>query len=168
MNFARDYSVVFEPSQGALPVWRDSPALPFSIERDQGVQYIDQNAHRSKTHPILPLVVSVRNISPNFDYSKINIITDRNNLRKLMSWAGTSDTSPCEDFRIDIDVVGKDKNTVLFTRWESRNYEEHRYGYGHNFVKATTSKLQHCENATGYSRIIQYVCRYRWEFTSTF
>lgn len=141
---------------GTLPVWRER-SFPYSLEPDQGVQYIDQNAHRSKIHPMLPLVLSVRHISPKFDYSKIDVITDRNGLRKLMRWVDTTETTrTCENFRIDIDVVGKDKNTVLFTRWEPRDYEEQRIGYGHSFEKATTSTPQHREGATGYTRIIQY------------
>ncbi|KAF8342992.1 uncharacterized protein EI90DRAFT_3030988 [Cantharellus anzutake] len=141
---------------GALPVWQER-SLPFSVPRDQGIQFIDQNAHRSELHPVLPLILSIRHISPRFDYGKINIITDRNGLRKLMSWAGKTATEPCEDFRIDVDVVGKDKNsTVLLTRWEARNHEEQRYGYGHNFLSAVTSEHWGCKGATSYSRILQY------------
>jgi len=144
-------------SQGAPPVWRDR-SFPFSVERDQSTQYIDQNLRQqNKIHPMMPLLASVRHISPNFDYSTIDLITARNSLRKLMKCVGTaSDTRPCEDFRINIDVVGRKKKTILFTRWETRDYDEQLFGYGQNFVEATTSTPHHCENATSHNRIVQY------------
>ncbi|KAK4700049.1 hypothetical protein P7C70_g6206, partial [Phenoliferia sp. Uapishka_3] len=91
-------------------------------------------------------------MDPDFDFKKLDIVTDRNNLRKLLRWAaGVSD----KDVRIDVDQVG---NTLLFTRWETKSTDTAGNGFGHTFelgmTRVATSCLGH--QVTGHHRIVSF------------
>jgi hypothetical protein len=116
--------------------------------------FADQNGFRLPSATLLPLMVAVNQCSEDkFDWSAIDIVTDRNGLRKLMRWIrGGSDV---REFRIDLELAGK---TVLFNRWEKQTKEVFSgYTYGFNFEKATTKKRGDCVGSTGHHRIIRYV-----------
>ena len=117
------------------------------------MSFIDQNRHRVPQYPLLPLALAIDHLSPDFDYSSIDIVTDRNNLRKLLRWVNGTIAS---DFRVDLQLAG---STVLFTRYEPTKVEidSGRLGYGRNFEQYTTKRLAGCENSTGHHRIITYV-----------
>lgn len=113
------------------------------------------------TAVLLPLITAVdksheASDSPAaFDWSaeKIDFVTDRNGLRKLMRWTDGAD--PDREFRIDTQLAG---NTVLLNRWETRtrvNYSGYTFGF--NFEKASTDPALGCENSTGHHRIVKYV-----------
>jgi hypothetical protein len=91
-------------------------------------------------------------MNPAFDPKAIDLVTDRNNLRKLIF---ALSHIPIEQFRIDIELVG---TTMLFTRWEKSSKEDIRgfHGFGHQFVKATTKFPDILDKSTGHHRIIQY------------
>jgi hypothetical protein len=88
------------------------------------------------------------------DYKALDLISNRNNLRKLLRWAtGGADKA----FRIDVELVGT--KTVVFSRCEEETAEtipsgEFR-GFGYTFRQAVTSNI--VRNATGHQRIITYV-----------
>jgi len=88
-----------------------------------------------------------------FDWATVDLISDRNGLRKLLRWiGGAADMRP---FRIDLQLAGK--KTVLFNRWEKRYREDFSgYTYGFNFEKASTMHAKDCEESTGHHRIISY------------
>ena len=93
----------------------------------------------------------------NFDPKSFDVVTDRSNLRKLLSKV-TQES--CKPFRVDIELVGK---TLLFTRWE-RHTEEYIHitqsrGYGHEFEKAFTvqESMGLCHASSAHHRIIQYM-----------
>ncbi|KAL5519749.1 hypothetical protein ACEPAG_1409 [Sanghuangporus baumii] len=140
---------IFVP--GCPPIWQNRPT-PFRLERDSGVSFIDQNTYRVPQYPLLPLVLAVDHLSPDFDFSSIDIVTDRNNLRKLLRWINGTISL---DFRIDLQLSG---STVLFTRYESTKVEVEsgRLGFGRNFEQYTTKRLAGCESSTGHHRIITY------------
>lgn len=91
-------------------------------------------------------------MNPTFDPKAIDLVTDRNNLRKLIF---AISHIPNEQFRIDIELVG---TTMLFTRWEKSSKEDIRgfNGFGHQFVKATTKFPEILDKSTGHYRIIEY------------
>ncbi|KAL5524262.1 hypothetical protein ACEPAF_9402 [Sanghuangporus sanghuang] len=140
---------IFVP--GCPPIWQNRPT-PFRLDRDSGVSFIDQNRHRVPQYPLLPLVLAVDHLSPDFDFPSIDIVTDRNNLRKLLRWVNGTISL---DFRIDLQLSG---STVLFTRYESTKVEvdSGRLGFGRNFEQYTTKRLAGCESSTGHHRIIIY------------
>lgn len=114
--------------------------------------YIDQNAYRHPECPLEPLFRSVYVLNPQFNPKPIGLVTDRNNLRKIV-WAILGEN--IGDFRVDIELVG---DTLLFTRWEknaSENVTEFR-GFGHSFENKFTTYSSEMMRSTGHHRIIQY------------
>jgi len=86
------------------------------------------------------------------DWPSVDVITDRNGLRKLLRWI--NGTAEEKDFRIDIDLAGN--RTIVLTRWEARDKEGAGWGYGQNFVSATTRAAENCKDSTGHHRVIKF------------
>jgi hypothetical protein len=132
--------------------------LPVRVPLDTGVEYIDRNSHylnSSNTSCLEPLLQSARVLSPSFEYPSIDIVTDRNNLRKLLRFI-TSEVT--EDFRIDAELVGE--KTMLLGRWERRTVNPDdgvKRGYAQDFVRTMTKQAKGCEGSVGHHRIIEYV-----------
>ncbi|KZP03187.1 hypothetical protein FIBSPDRAFT_688699, partial [Athelia psychrophila] len=151
---------------GSPRQWLDR-ALPFKVKPDFGVVFVDQNAFRMKDKPLLPLIRAVElmgNTSPQLavpsgvggpervDWGKVDFVTDRGNLRKLLRWI--NGTNAERVLRIDTQLAGD--GTVLLNRWETRTREDGQGSYGFNLEKAATSPLAGCEEATSYHRIVKY------------
>ncbi|PSR77825.1 hypothetical protein PHLCEN_2v7697 [Hermanssonia centrifuga] len=147
---------------GSPPLWINKP-VPFSLAPDKGMSFMDQNSSRMPSYPLLPLFRAVdtmqNNVSPISDWKTLDIITDRNNLRKLLSWAYPhAQIKSRTKFRIDIQLAGQ--RTLLLQRWEERSkVKSDGFGYGHTFEQATTVPGPTCTHRglTGYHRIISYV-----------
>lgn len=92
-----------------------------------------------------------------FDWSSVDIVTDRNGLRKLLRWINAVSGDPPRDFRIDVELAGS--KTVLLNRWEQLTKEQPgaRRSYGFNFEEAMTVPAPGCERGTGHHRIVTYV-----------
>jgi hypothetical protein len=94
--------------------------------------------------------------NPSFDIRLIDVVTDRNNIRKLLSFINPrSSRNGLEKFTINIEVT---KATAIFYRDETTTHEfirPHEFkGFGHKFEKAyTTSQIS---GSTGHHRIISY------------
>lgn len=125
------------------------------VPRDAGVQYIHHDASKMGDHsPMLPLFAAIDAMHDNFAYKELDLVTDRNGLRKLLRHI--DNVRAGENFRIDVDLVGK---TCLFTRQEEENTAlvgQHA-GYGHEYLKATTRVPVGCEKMQDHRRIITYV-----------
>ncbi|KAF9240054.1 hypothetical protein BU15DRAFT_46128 [Melanogaster broomeanus] len=104
--------------------------------------------------PLLPLFIAIDNMQEKFSYDDLDLVTDRNNLRKLLRFV-TGAQAAEKDFRIDIDLAGK---TCLLTRREEKNSETvvGFRGFGHEYEKAATRATPGCERATGHHRIVSY------------
>jgi hypothetical protein len=138
---------------GSPNIWTNSN--PSRVAADSGLVYIDQNAHRMgfSASPLTPIFAAIDDLG-GYDFSGLDLVSDRNNLRKLFRWAtGVADE---KDFRIDIELAGK---TCLFTRREEKDAETiiGFKGFGHNYEKAATRPAPGCETATGHHRIIAIV-----------
>lgn len=151
---------------GSPRIWNNSPSR---VKQDSGTVYVDQNTARTSTpgtnlSPLSPLFAAIdalhgpRGImsrpgasdvlSGNFDYKSLDLITDRNNLRKLLRWVnGSSDR-----FRIDVECG--ENGTVVFTRREDRHTVHANGGLGHQYEKASTRPVRRLEHATGYHHIV--------------
>ncbi|KZT22819.1 hypothetical protein NEOLEDRAFT_1097007 [Neolentinus lepideus HHB14362 ss-1] len=140
---------------GAPREWIDRP-LPFRVDRDTGLLFVDQNGYRVPTAVLLPLFTAVDIVDEDmgratFDWLGVDFVTDRNGLRKLLRWInGTADKT----FRIDMQLAGK--KTVLLNRWEEATREPSRGAFGFGFEKATTEPAPGCERSTGHHRIVTY------------
>lgn len=142
---------------GSPSLW-SPPQSRRRVQKDSGLIYIAQNAARHPDSPLEPLFRALYITNPSFDIRSIDIVTDRNNIRKLLSFINPS-PSPFgksdEPFTINIEVAG---NTAVFSRAETATIEyigpDKHTGFGHEFEKAyTTSQIS---GSTGHHRIISY------------
>lgn len=140
---------------GVPPLW-SAPKGPQRLKKDSGLVYIAQNAARHPDSPLEPLFRALYLVDPSFDLPSTHVVTDRNNIRKLLSFVNPSlGKNERQTFTINIETV---KNTAIFCREETATHEyiaPHDFrGYGHEFEKAyTTSSLK---GSTGHYRIISY------------
>ena len=140
---------------GSPPLW-SAPRFPRQLKKDSGLIYIAQNAARHPDSPLEPLFRALYITNPLFDIRSIDIVTDRNNIRKLLSFINPGSTrNGLETFTINIEVT---KNTAIFCREEAATHEfigPHEFrGFGHEFEKAyTTNQIS---GSTGHHRIISY------------
>ncbi|KAK3682040.1 hypothetical protein B0T22DRAFT_521087 [Podospora appendiculata] len=142
---------------GSPPLW-SPPSTARRLEPDSGAVYIDQNAARCPASPLEPLFRAVLIEKPDFSLSDVDLVTDRNNVRKLLRFVQAS--SSCKQFQIRVEVVtgdygDDDKTTALFTRVEPKtmDFVQEFRGYGRNFEKAYTKPPSAFGRATGYYRI---------------
>lgn len=140
---------------GSPPLW-STPAVPRQLKKDSGLIYVNQNAARHPDSPLEPLFRALYITNPSFDLSPIDVVTDRNNIRKLLSFVNPGSNSyELESFTINIEVI---KNTAIFCREETETrlfIGPHEFrGFGHEFTKAyTTSQVR---GSSGHHRIIAY------------
>ncbi|KAI1641883.1 uncharacterized protein F4817DRAFT_28941 [Daldinia loculata] len=140
---------------GSPALW-SAPKVPQRLKKDTGLIYIAQNAARHPDSPLEPLFRALYITDPSFDIQSVDVVTDRNNIRKLLTFIDpTASRNGLEEFTINIEV---NKNTAIFSRDETATHEfigpnEFR-GFGHEFEKAcTTNKIV---GSTGHHRIISY------------
>ena len=96
-------------------------------------QIVDENKFRQPEYPLEALFRAVQMCSPQFDFSAVHFVTDRNNLRKLLGFV----ENKREKFRIDFQLVG---NMVIFVRNEKRNVVWCD-NYGKDFERKYTTSL---------------------------
>ena len=122
--------------------------------------YVDSNGHRLPQYPLLPIFVAADVLGCDghsaIHWGSVDVLTDRNSLRKLLSFA--EDPKP-NDFRIDLELAGN--WTLLLGRWETRTVEHSTMmGYNDSFERMVTASAPGCEKATlaGHHRVATYVC----------
>ena len=140
---------------GSPPLWTASKA-PKQVKKDSGLVYIAQNAARHPSSPLEPLFRALYIIKPSFDIQPIDVVTDRNNIRKLLSFVNpASSRNGLEPFTFKIEIVN---NTAIFCRDENLTQEfigpREFKGFGHEFEKAYTKSQ--VKGSTGHHRIITY------------
>lgn len=140
---------------GCPSTWRGATASR-RLPRDSGHVYIAQNTARHPDSPLEPLFRALYIEQPEFDISSVDVVSDRNNIRKLLSFVDpkASKYGP-EPFTMTVEAVDR---TVLFGREEPKVEEyigknEFR-GFGHEFEKAYT--VNQIRGSTGHHRIISY------------
>ncbi|KAI1652470.1 hypothetical protein F4813DRAFT_308675 [Daldinia decipiens] len=140
---------------GSPALW-NAPKVPQRLKKDTGLIYIAQNAARHPDSPLEPLFRALYITDPSFDIQSVDVVTDRNNIRKLLTFIDpTASRNGLEEFTINIEV---NKNTAIFSRDETATHEfigpDEFRGFGHEFEKAcTTNKIV---GSTGHYRIISY------------
>ena len=140
---------------GIPPRW-SPPEAARKLPKDSGMIYIAQNAARHPEYPLEPLFRALDIADPAFDMRSVDVVTDRNNMRKLLAFVNPSTSkNGREAFTIKVEVQN---DTAIFCRTETKTQEFIRprdfRGYGHEFEKAYTT----CEigDSTGHHRIITY------------
>jgi len=139
---------------GSPLVWSER-RFPYTVQPDSGIAYIDQNAAHClpSINPLEPLFLALNIMAPKFDMTSVDLITDRNNLRKLLRWVTDNND---RSFRIDAQLLGEE--TVMLTRWEAHNTEDSTgfRGFGHSFEREATNVPPGCGGTIGHHRIIEY------------
>lgn len=140
---------------GLPPLWTPLPGRQ-TMDKDSGLVYIDQNAARLPGRSMEPLFRSLFKANPSFDLGSVDVITDRNNIRKLLSFINPSrDSHNTKPFTINVQAI---KNTIIFGRTESATTEviqAHEFrGFGREYEKRYTSNEY--PNMAGHHRVISY------------
>jgi hypothetical protein len=140
---------------GLPPFWREQNSSR-QLKKDGGLVYIAQNAARHPESPLEPLFRALYMENPLFDISSVDIISDRNNVRKLLSFVDPSaDAHGLKDFTMRMELVN---GTAVLHREETKTQEfigpDEFRGFGHEFEKAYTTS--HIPSSTGHHRILSY------------
>lgn len=138
---------------GNPAMWKE-PELPLQLDPDSGNSFIDQNTARLPLNPLEPMLraisVTQKQLGNDFNLAdeSIDVVTDRNNLRKLMRFitfnGPNRDPRPGSNrpFRIDVQLAPNGRTLVLTRRDEKTIDDSTRFkGYGHNFEKNTTEHI---------------------------
>lgn len=133
--------------------------IPLTVQPDGGAPIIDQDGTHVPSWPLLPVFLAADVVSglkqKPVDWPSIDVIANRNSLRKLLDWATTSNRRQ-RDFRIDLELAGE--RTVLLNRWvESLKVYVDRNSYGHNFEEESTKPAEGCEQTVRHLRVVKYV-----------
>ncbi|KAL3454378.1 hypothetical protein BJX65DRAFT_315648 [Aspergillus insuetus] len=134
-----------------------TPTMPYlKIKKDSGLIYIAHNAARHPESPLEPLFRALYIAHPSFNVRSVDLVTDRNNVRKLMSFVNPFwGQNKREPFTIEVEVT---KDTAVFCRSETVAYRiigpKEARGYGHEFEKAYTIEI--VDNGASHHRIISY------------
>lgn len=145
-NHSENY--IFVP--GAPPKWTPL-TLPRTLPPDKGYEYMDHNHHRQPFQPYGPMFLALGEMNPMYQFSTVDVIADRNNLRNLLDFVKGRGTK----FRLDLYVVG---NTLILVRKETKFWTQvgHAGGYGHRFEEFFTRPVPGLEEATSHYRAIRY------------
>ncbi|KAL0929522.1 uncharacterized protein CTRU02_215421 [Colletotrichum truncatum] len=128
--------------------------LPVAVPADRGTYFIDQNAARVPEYPFAPLLRATASMNPSFRFENIDILVNRNSLRKLLDFsAGRLQDS----FRINLHLVYQ---TLVIERCE-RNARElisgsKNSGWGRNFERTFTTYPTGLEDSTSHHRALRY------------
>ncbi|KAI0816703.1 geranylgeranyl pyrophosphate synthetase [Xylaria sp. FL0064] len=140
---------------GSPPLW-SPPRGSVRVNKDSGSVYVNQNEARNPESALEPLFVALFTSIPYFDIRTTDVVTDRNNILKLLSFVECDPPGKSlEPFAINIEIT---ENTALFSRVKTCNQEciepgEFR-GFGHQFGKVYTRNQ--IRETSGHHRIVSY------------
>lgn len=140
---------------GSPPMWTAPPG-GMQLQQDYGLVYVNQNGARHPQFPLEPLFRALFTTQPEYDISSVDVVTDRSNLTKLLSFKRPSmNREKIRAFAIEAELV---KDTLILNRYEGHNTEIIRpdefRGFGRQYKDTYTTSL--IRNSTGHHRIISY------------
>ncbi|RAH86010.1 hypothetical protein BO86DRAFT_395456 [Aspergillus japonicus CBS 114.51] len=143
---------------GSPALW-SPPDTPTKVDKDSGLVYIAQNAARHPDSPLEPLFRARYLENPSFDIHSVDLVTDRNNIRKLLTFVNpTTSRNGLEPFTILVELA-TNTQAVIFCRSETKTFDNigrsEFKGFGHEFEKAFTT--EQVTGSTGHHRIISYL-----------
>lgn len=126
------------------------------MPKDSRLIYIAQNAARHPESSLEPLFRALYITYPSFNISEVDLITNQNNIRKLVFFINSSlSKNGLKSFTIEIEVISK---MALFYRVETeivRFLRPNNFtGFGHEFEKVYTQNQ--VSGSTSHYRIINY------------
>ena len=137
---------------GIPPVWSPPSDVP-ALNPDTGTRYIDQNKDRMPDSPFEPLICAIQAHRPDFDFSAVDIITDRRSLKQLYG----SISGDTQVFEFGIVVIG---NSTVFTRAQPESREtippNKFVGYRQSFEEAYTKIHSVARGSTSHHRLVTY------------
>ncbi|KAG5972506.1 hypothetical protein E4U58_006508 [Claviceps cyperi] len=137
---------------GSPPLW-SPPIIDHRLPKDIGLYYVTENAARLPGSPVAPLFAALFTTNPFFDVRPIDIISDRNFIRRLLCFVNPGLDG--DAFTMKLELVG---NTLLLGRHETavtRHIAPNSYGgYGYEFEKAYMTKQ--IAGSTSHYSIISY------------
>ncbi|EFZ04515.1 hypothetical protein X797_011737 [Metarhizium robertsii] len=138
---------------GCAPRWRNN-TLPITLREDKGSYFVHQNAARIPKYAFEPVFRASALLNPGFRFDNVDIVANRNSLRKLFDFCGGRVNS---NFKVNLPIV---KNTLFIERCEMSARElirgSNRSGWGHNFEKAFTSFPSGADDSSGHHRVLCY------------
>jgi hypothetical protein len=156
-------------------VWKEQH-IPIHLKEDLGKPFFDEGIARKCGHALGPALLAIevcQATDPNFKLSneKIDIVSNRNNLRSLIDFANTgvssSRTPYARHFRIDAQLAPNGRTMVL-TRYETKAPSRQKFiGFDHIFERTCTEELPTIRTTNsagrnidlqplGYYRIVRY------------
>jgi hypothetical protein len=128
------------------------------LQPDDGSNFVNQNKVRMPQYPWLPLLAAADAIHDKkapVEWPALDVITDRNGLRKLLRWLNSSEGREVRNFRIDVELVGT--KTIVLSRWEGRTHDPpSTRSFGFAFETAMSCAAPGCPISSHY-RAITYV-----------
>ncbi|KAF9019393.1 hypothetical protein BDZ89DRAFT_1139363 [Hymenopellis radicata] len=143
------HSYIYNRRHSGSPRILVDKQTPFILQPDVGHVPCNYNGRMSPSAPMLPTVLAVEATTPEFDWSSVDFVTDRNGLRKLLQWV----TGKKPDFRLDFHLLGE--RTVSFQRFEPRKTMP-TGGYGMAFEDAVTRREPGFHDSPHHHRITCY------------
>ncbi|GLA78344.1 hypothetical protein AtubIFM55763_011072 [Aspergillus tubingensis] len=132
------------------------PTTPTHIPPDSGKYILDPNSLIFPNCTLEPLLRAITTTTtatgkPKVNLTTTDLITDRRNLRLLLSFVSSSK----KPFRIDVEVIN---TTVLLSLWTSSktNFVGQFQGYGHSFEKAATWNPRYIRGSIIHNRAVRY------------
>lgn len=141
---------------GCPPAW-NSDATTKTLPKDSGITFIAQNEARLPESPMEPAIRAINVENPNFKFDNAQLICDRSDIRKLLSFVSSQTTfnGKCDPFKIRAEAVGE---IVLLCRKADKVTEDARdathSSWNSNFEKAYTTATVH--GSTGHYRVVNY------------
>ncbi|MAD86625.1 MAG: hypothetical protein CL912_27025, partial [Deltaproteobacteria bacterium] len=124
------------------------PLLPIQLQRDS----LTHSKPRSPAAAVDPLFEALLHQHPDFNMSSIQVVSDRNSLRNLLSFASKGPGK----WRIDVDMID---NTMFINQWEefrlSMIIGHQDSGFGHAFEGCITTRESGMD-AIHHERIVRY------------
>ncbi len=142
-----DKPTIFVP--GAARVYTESTSLR-RLVKQYSKQMVDENRYRQPSCPLEAIFGAIYLCEPDFNFSNIDFVTDRNNLRKLLQFVEAN--ADKLSFRIDMQKVD---NFILFIR-KDEDVEQVCNDYGIDFEKQYTVKQKTTDPDGSHRRIVNY------------
>lgn len=129
------------------------PSVTPTLSPDSSPRFVDQNTDRNPGTPLEALVLAVQKAQPDFDFTNLDVVTDRRPIRKLFGFV----IGEPKSFQFGVSIIG---NTALFTRMEERTRDELAtqtfQGYREAFESAYTKTAKEAQGSTSHHRIVSY------------
>ena len=152
-NIAQDcafVSVIADRHQGAPRAWIPPKECP-ELRQDKGFFFRDMIEAKWPDFPSEPGLRAVFDFRPDFDTSKLNVVTCATVLENLLRFLSSTERS----FRFNVEYIG---GTVFFVSKGTSPREglTDVRGYGHTYPDAYTTWGPNLENSLCHQRLIRY------------